>query len=92
MANQGKNRVEVLADSSRGKQPKISNRVLVALQKVLDPAIDELFGRTLNCNQSLRFFVFSPKRDTSLLNFDDTALCNGRAPGIPACVLQEVLG
>jgi hypothetical protein len=57
-------------DGSWSEQPKVSNGVLVALQKVLDPTIDELFGRTRDCNQSLRYFFFSPKRDTSLLNFE----------------------
>jgi hypothetical protein len=92
MVDSGKNRVKGSAHSSRSKQPKISNCVLVALQKVLDPTVNELFGRTLDRNQSFRFFILGPKGDISLPDMDDAALCDGRAPSVTSRILQEVFG
>src|SRR5262249_18533205 len=80
-----------LPKRARREQSKAPNRVLIRFWNVLGPTINEIFQRVGYVNLASRSFIFSPKRDRSLLDRDNAALRNRWPPYITTGISQEML-
>ncbi len=86
-----KNGCRGLPESTRGKESKAANSVLIAFRNVLRPTINELFQRAPHINPATQFLVLGPKRDGLVPDAGDAALGDGRPPYVPTSVSQEMV-
>jgi hypothetical protein len=72
LSQKGKDGCRSLPESTRSKQPKVPNSMLIAFRNMLGPTVNKLFQGAFHFNLATQPFVFVPKSDGSFPDPRDT--------------------